>query len=440
MELSDDSDVEGRRYALHAPSVNRAGRSKIHVQREQRQQQMTALQYQYTINETLKQRLSEIVSSLKTADSSISRDRREAALEITEMLALAAGADGDQPPPPPYPVPQTTPMATYSQMMTTILEDVNQKLVTRDLSGVARDSAFLDGLEVHLQNIAHVQSEITLKLDTMQKEFAKKITSENYHTGFNSSQVNKTVSVVEAQPPAAPELLNPNYKGKQSGDTQLPPLKQVDGTTTISPVAIAFGDKPSSDYSGLQAFMYSHPEILEESKVDELLIAAFHAGVQDEHSPKVQQYVHQAVVLQCCHMLGQYGSDIFFKRMATAGHEARDLFRVEFTAKLSNIRARVREQRLASKCPKYMEKRVFHPEPSIQIRIPEVGSDERILFDGFPPDLQEALQNRSLEQLNQVLGALDVAEAETLVDLLSEVRLGSCRTSNLLIIFDRLSA
>jgi cell division cycle protein 37 len=40
------------------------------------------------------------------------------------------------------------------------------------------------------------------------------------------------------------------------------------------------------------------------------------------------------------------------------------------------------------------------------------------VYDGFSPEMQEALKSQSLESVNKVLGAMKVAEAERVVELL----------------------
>lgn len=41
------------------------------------------------------------------------------------------------------------------------------------------------------------------------------------------------------------------------------------------------------------------------------------------------------------------------------------------------------------------------------------------IFESFPPDLQEALRSNSLDEVNKVLGEMDVPSAESVVDALN---------------------
>lgn len=68
------------------------------------------------------------------------------------------------------------------------------------------------------------------------------------------------------------------------------------------------------------------------------------------------------------------------------------------------------------------------PGTSINITIPpplsDAQSDEekasRTVFESFPPGLQRALESKSLDEVNKVLGKMSVDEAEEVVGKLSE--------------------
>jgi cell division cycle protein 37 len=66
------------------------------------------------------------------------------------------------------------------------------------------------------------------------------------------------------------------------------------------------------------------------------------------------------------------------------------------------------------------------PNTEIRIAVPEPNSSDpteiasRKIFDSFPPSLQRALEARSLDKVNEVLGKMSVEEAEAIVAKLGE--------------------
>ncbi len=112
-----------------------------------------------------------------------------------------------------------------------------------------------------------------------------------------------------------------------------------------TPTTMVFGELTPSDYRASRAYIASHPEVLQEGATDGLLVEAYRAAVQNENNPKTRQYVHQAILLQCCRMLGRDGVDLFFKRLVTPGHKAIEFFHKDFADKLQRIVEFAKEQR-----------------------------------------------------------------------------------------------
>lgn len=63
----------------------------------------------------------------------------------------------------------------------------------------------------------------------------------------------------------------------------------------------------------------------------------------------------------------------------------------------------------------------------IHIQIPPAESEHeeatkaRKIFEGFAPEMRAALESGSLDEINKVLGAMKVTEAENLVSFLGDV-------------------
>jgi cell division cycle protein 37 len=68
-------------------------------------------------------------------------------------------------------------------MMATLLDGVNKELDMRGLEKERRYEAFLDELARHVRNIQTPQTDLAERLDTLEQQESKKITSESYTSG-----------------------------------------------------------------------------------------------------------------------------------------------------------------------------------------------------------------------------------------------------------------
>lgn len=436
LELSDDSDIE-----VH-PNVDkrsfiRAKQNQIHVERQQRKLQIEALKYERIVNEILAQRLATLLSSMKSRNvEARTRNPGDVAFE-TSMELAASKTDDDNPPPQPKGVlNENQPLPTYSKMIVGILNDVNKKLDERNIEQDKRYDALLEELSLHLQNIQDLQKGVINKLDSLQEEVSKKITSHSYRTGFNSSGVNKAAAGENSTEAPKLELLNPNYDlhnaAGDMGSNATAGLSQDDDdddNTCASPAAMAFAKIRPSDYRASHTYISSHPEILQESETDGLLIAALDAALENRDGVTSWQYIHQALLLQYSRMLGRDGVAIFFKRITTPGHQAREVFDKDVTERFQRIRELAEKHRDAQRSEgvEQIQIQALEPRTTIHVQIPEANSTDeetqqaRAIFEGFSPEMKAALESGSIDKVNKVLGAMDVVVAEDLVSLLGDV-------------------
>jgi cell division cycle protein 37 len=330
------------------------------------------------------------------------------------------------------------PLPTYSKMIATILDEANRKLEDRHIEKDRRYEALIEELGTQLRKLQDLQTDLVKKLDKLEGQDSMKITSESYHVGFDSSCVNKTKQVEKPKENTRLELLNPNYNSdKANSDTSTKAiadsLEDGDERVRVSPAAKKFAHIKATDYHASYEYISSHREILRESETDGLLIEAYHAILNQSDDARAWQCVHQALLLQCCRMLGRDGVALFFKRIATPGHQARELFEKDVAEKFQQIREMARrdaKQRSAAGGGGAVEQIQLHPveeNMSIRIQVPPAESEDkevrkaRAIFEGFAPEMRAALESGSLDEVNKVLGTMDVPEAENLVGLLGDV-------------------
>lgn len=436
LELSDDSDVE-----VH-PNVDkrsfiRAKQAQIHQEREHRKQQIVLLKYERQINDALIQRITSLLNSLKSHAHDVenkSRSPGEIAFAAVMESAAALKPEDDTPPKRPAGVQGTDePMPTYSKMMATLLDQVNQAMEEKKVKQEDRYQAMIDEIGEHLAKVSDLQKELLKKLDELEKEEARKITSEGIHTGFDSSHVNKSApSSSGKKEDSKVELLNPNFNASKADETGSSSKSAADDDDEVeaSPAAKRLAQIKTGDYSEALSFLGKHPEILTERETDGLLIMAFDAQL-DGKDDFARQCVHQALLLQYCRALGRDGVGLFFKRIMTKGHQAQDVFFKDVQDTYQKIRSRATEinkQRAESgsglaegEGVEQIQLHAVEPGTVINIRVPAADSAEpeeqqaRAIFETFSPDMKKALETGSLDEVNKALGSLPVDEAEDLV-------------------------
>ncbi|TPX14358.1 uncharacterized protein E0L32_005554 [Thyridium curvatum] len=439
LELSDDSDIE-----VH-PNVDkrsfiRAKQNQIHAERQQRRNQIETFKYERQINDALIRRITALLDSFKAhaadAGAGGSSNPGEVAFRVVMESAAGLKPEDDNPPPRPEGVHGSEEkLPTYTKMMATLLDQVNKALQEKKVKDEDRYGAMVDEIGEHLDKVQKLQAELLKKLDELEKEESKKITSESIHTGFDSSHVNKSKpSGAAAGPKQEVELLNPNFSAGQAQSSASTASAKDDDEMEASPAAQRFAQIKTGDYQASMAYLSTHPEILTEKEYDGLLVLAFDASLEDRDD-FARQCVHQALLIQYCRALGRDGVALFFKRITTQGHQAREVFYKDFEETYRKIKSRTveinaqRARDAAEGKAEGVEQIQLHavePGTVINISIPPADSTDegvktsRDIFETFAPDMQKALETGSLDEVNKVLGNMSVEDAEELVGKLGD--------------------
>lgn len=414
------------------------------MEREQRKHEIATLKYEHILNAGLEKRLANLLSALKTraddAGSSDAPKQRAAELAFRAVMESAPkNPEDDKLPPRPEGVHEGQGEGyptTYSKMLVTVLDHANKALDEKTIDPEKRFEAMVEELGVHLQDVRNAQAKGDARLKELEALEGRKITSENYHTGFDSSHVNKKSSDAKGkETTSSQELLNPEYaKSLSSGAAPQQASKAGDDDEEIeaTPDAKKFAKIPVGDYRASLSFITSHPHIVTEQETDGLLVEAFNAGLEGNDQLSLQ-CVHQALLLQYCRALGKDGVGLFFKRISDKGGKAHEMFSKDVQETYGRIRVRTREikkEREAEASAGGVEQIQLHavePGTTINITIPEADSQDeavraqRAIYEAFKPEVKKALESGSLDEVNKALGAMKVDEAEELVGLLGDV-------------------
>ncbi|KAG5945245.1 hypothetical protein E4U53_006750 [Claviceps sorghi] len=440
LELSDDSDIE-----VH-PNVDkrsfiRAKQNQIHQERQQRKLQIEAYKFENIIHDGLLKRISAMTAYLgehapETGDAA-APDVPGVALKALLETNPGPAADAVPPRPEGLQSDHQTP-TTFSQMVAALIDEISKSLGSRDPKPQDRYQALIEEFGEHAKKISQIQAETNSKLETLLKEEAKKITSNDIHTGFDSSHVSKASASERKGASTEVELLNPNFNSSaaQSSSSQAAVGDDDDDEIEASAAAKEFAKIASRDYAASLKFLSQNPQILTEKETDGLLVLAFDAALErnDDYS---RQCVHQALLLQYCRALGRDGVGLFFKRITTQGHQAQEVFFKDVQDTYMRIKNRSREI-LAERAKEpdkgeggveQIQLHAVDPGTVIQIKVPAADSQDeeerkaREIFEGFEPDMRKALESGDLDAVNKVLGTMKVEEAEELVALFDEANI-----------------
>ncbi|KAF4121339.1 cell division cycle protein 37 [Geosmithia morbida] len=455
LELSDDSDIE-----VH-PNVDkrsfiRAKQNQIHQERQQRKHQIETLKYERIINDGLLKRISSLLAALRARASETTTGGRNAGEVAFQAVMESAGKpEDDKPPPRPEGVHSAdgSELPSFSQMMITLLDQVNKALDEKKPED--RYAATIDEVQGHEDKVVALQRQLEEKLAELEKVDRRKITSEAYHTGFDSSHVSKATAADRQKQqasgaPAAsaqPQLLNPNFQSAPgpAASTTTGGGGGDDGEEIeASEAGKKFARIKPQDYAASARFISQNPQILTERETDGLLVMAFDAALEgkDEFA---RQCVHQGLLLQYCRSLGPDGVGLFFRRITTRGHQAQEVFAKDVQDTYMRIRNRSREivreralekERGADAGVEQIQLHAMEPGTVINIRIPPAVPDDqpdgegveearraRAIFESFKPDMRKALESESLDEVNKVLGEMSVEEAEEIVNLFGEANI-----------------
>ncbi|RFU29984.1 hypothetical protein B7463_g6368, partial [Scytalidium lignicola] len=448
LELSDDSDIE-----VH-PNVDkrsfiRAKQNQIHQQRLERKHKIETYKYERVINDGLLKRINALLTALQSHKSE-GESRNPDELIFQAIMESVGDPSEDQPPPPPEGVhTQEKELPSYSKMMASLVDQVKAKVDEENSPN--RFESYIKEVETHQAKVKDLQTQLKFQLEQLELEERKKITSEDIHTGFDSSMISKPKNelVSEGKKPVKEQqvkevtLLNPSAvsrEGEQSssGDADVDePIAAADDDDDAEVEASELGKKFArikiGDYRTDLQFISENPEVLAEKETDGLLVLAFNYSLEKKDD-SARQCVHQALLLQYCRALGRDGVGLFFKRITTPGHQAQKVFLDDVNSTYTRIKERTKEiekQRAnedadGSGGVEQIQLHAVDPGTTINIKIPPKTSEDpaeieaRKIFEAFPPGLQRALESGSLDEVNKVLGKMSVEEAEEIVGKLSE--------------------
>ncbi|KAJ3217437.1 hsp90 co-chaperone Cdc37 [Clydaea vesicula] len=425
IELSDDEDFE-----CH-PNVDKASmirwkQAEIYRERRERHDKLIQLEKEITLNATVLQELNKIkksepdlkkkLNSLKEYFDKCSNDFERDMHQIRYKDRDARWRDVE-----PFNVcKDRIPTGQYIQK---IIKDLDSNVEDADY-----DKAFEKSLKDLTTEINKRKLVLEKEIEFEKHEANKKLTSENmYHENFDVSSISKpktTTKTIET-------IHTPS--GEQEKDVAEDKKKNVDAGEAdyiTSNVTAQFAKltKIEDSYN----FLSNHNEIVSQNQSDEILAEAFRLQMKG-NTKACKTYIHQALLLQYCSLLGKDGVALFFKRIKTPNNPANEVYLKDVEETYQRIVARVKVLNQEAKEEEEKEKReglerlAAATQPDGTLALPRVGDEEDIkradVFAMLPYNLQRAMLLQDVDEINAALQTLDKDESHRLIGLASEVGL-----------------
>lgn len=402
--------------------------SDIHQKREIMKQNIIRLEINSEIS-------NELISRLERLIAAAEKSPKEYLSDIDLCVTTAQGDSKTQRPKTSSEAP------TYNVMIENLIKQAVLKADEQD--SATRATFFVSELKHHLSQIKEAREKDSQEYEKLIAERSRHILSEDLHTGFDSTLINKNVKEDPVPPSSSSssssskkattfEVLNPSTSSSQeivpAQSAQQENAEDPDDVKA-SPDTVEFGNFKIGDYEGARRYLGSHPWIVNEREKDGLIMTAFESELAGD-TKKTEQIVYNALLLQYCATLGRDGINLFFSRISQKNHPANDAFMkdVKFTYDHIKSRCKILKEKENQEEEQVEQIQLYSVDPNTQIAVHVPPSDSdvpeiqeaRKVFEALSPELRKAIETQKLDEINKVLANMDVPEAEEAVRLLDE--------------------
>lgn len=438
IELSDDSDIE-----VH-PNVDKNSfirwkQQDIHQKRDQRNHDITNLEVQIPMYEELNKRTDKLLKDIdndKLADYSYIQEYLKTNFDSTSK------PDGVEPDAP-----------THNEM----IEDLFTQL-KKDLEKARRDPNDGELLRAEIVNHRKKIDEVLFnhkdKLKSLLKERELHISSDDIHTGWDRSFLNKGAP---APAPTTNPLTSSTATTSTAATSAAPVATSHTSTSATStlvtktePVEETLGDlhKDTIDYSNLsttditkiKSFLKEHTHIINPQQKDSLLMKAFDS--QLELNPKrTKQIVFLSTLLQYIYDIIEFKrtkhpteigiiiDQLLGKMFNGLPNPALEAFENEVERTFQHIKQRCEVISLENDGGEQVEEiqlKSLDDNTELVVNLPDGNSKEESeirrfeIFQTLPIAMQDALKTGKLDEVNKVFHNTPIDEAEQILEVFEE--------------------
>lgn len=441
IELSDDSDIE-----VH-PNVDKNSFIKwkqrdIHEKRHQRNIEIKSILVQLTMYAKLNTRVDFLLKNLSTQDLLDEKkvvlllnekfdpkekfDYEKLKLQTTDMRKGLKDLQFDA-----EEIENTPP---YNEMIEDLFVQIKE-----DHPEAATDAAKLEGyIKEHRAKIDDVLLKQTIKLDELLYQKSMLISSDDYHTGFDRSFLNRDES--EAKEEAAKK---PEKETKKQTVTTVETLNAPSSGKTdeeafdelqVLPSTAEFAKIPYKDLEKSAQFLIAHPSICTEHQKDSLIMTAFDYQLEGD-SKGARQVIYQSLLLQYISQLAGPSPSkdqtiraikLFFSKLKETSLPANVAFLQDVENTCNHIKTRCEiiqqeHQENSGDEEALIQLKALDESTTLVVNTPEEGTEEfEIFLKKLSPEMQAAIKTGSLDAVNKVFAEMKVEEAEAVLEVFNE--------------------
>lgn len=437
LELSDDSDIE-----VH-PNVDKNSFIKwkqrdIHEKRLQRNQEIKTILVQLTMYAKLNERVDHLLKTLKIAEllddklitstinEKFDKDEKfdyEALLKGENLRKglkdLEFNKDEFEDTPP------------YNEMVEDLFTQIKE-----DHPEAEKDaSKLVDYVKEHRAKIDDILSKQAIKLDELLYQKSLLISSEDYHTGFDSSFLNKDDTNEPVPKPSAKSTESvTTVETLNEPDTPKTDREMLEDLQVL-PETVEFSAISKDDFTKIAEYLVKHPWICTEQQKDALIMTAFDHQLAGD-SKAARQVIHQSLLLQYIAQLAggnhKYDRDatvkaikLFMGKMNDTSVPVKSGFLQDYENTFNHIKTRCeiiqQEHEQQDEGEALIQLRALDDDTQLSVNIPEEGTPEyKIFTEKLPIEMQQAVRTGSLDEVNKVFATYKIEEAEKLLETVNE--------------------
>ena len=451
IELSDDSDIE-----VH-PNVDKNSFIKwkqrdIHEKRQQRNIEIKSILVQLTMYAKLNERVDFVLKTLSKEqlletsnvtsliDSKFDPKEKFDYEQLIKGTTLRKGLKDLS-----FDPQETASNPPYNEMIEDLFIQIKQ-----DHPDAKEDAdRLIEYVKEHRAKIDEVLSKQTIKLDELLKEKANLISSDDIHTGFDRSFMNKDdISKDEKEAPNS-------SKEAPSSSKESPSSSKTSSTTTstevintpksdaqmldelsLLPETEQFSKIPFSKIDESATFLMKNTKICTEQQKDALIMTAFDLQLEN-NSKAALQVIHQSLLLQYISQLaGAHPNKdqtikaikLFCSKIADTQSPANQGFIQDVQNTFKHIQTRCeilkREQgpeEAGEEDEAVIQLKALDDGSELLVNIPVVGTPEYEIFTTkLSPEFQAAVKTQSLDVVNKEFSKLKVEDAEKVLEVFNE--------------------
>lgn len=324
---------------------------------------------------------------------------------------------------------------TYNEM----IEDLFAQIKEDNPEVMEDGTKLVDHLKEHRKKIDDVLLKQTISLDNLLYEKSMLISSDDYHTGFDRSFMNKDEK--EVQPVEAPkeekkktvttvETINSPQAPSKKEKTD----EELYDELHVLPQTSEFARIPYKDIRKSAEFLIKHPYICTENQKDSLIMTAFDRQLEGDEAG-ARQIIYQSLLLQYISQLSGASSSndlkiraikLFFSKLEDTNAPASRAFLADVENTVSHIKTRCEILKQEADQNDDGEEQLIQlksldESTELVVNPPEEGTEEYVIFlTKLSPEMQTAIRTGSLDEVNKIFATMKVEDAERVLEVFNE--------------------